>query len=352
MGPAALFIAVFLACVVEAVEATTIVLAAGTARHWRSALTGVAAGLIVLAVVVGIAGPAIQLLPLGVLRLVVGGLLLVFGLQWVRKAILRASGYKPLHDEDVIFQENLEQARAAVRRSRFGVADWYAFTLSFKGVLLEGLEVAFIVVTFGTNQHHLGLAALAAGGAIVLVVVIGVAVRAPLARIPENTLKFVVGVMLTSFGIFWGAEGAGADWPGADLALLVIAPGIALVALAITGVLRARHVRHGRADIDPLTDEAGPVPANPPRPGAAVVTGQAEVGPALTTTRPRTQLKAFGLFWYDFVIGDDWRVAAGVAAAFALTYLLSATHLSSWWLLPATVVFLLPFSVWRAVRSR
>lgn len=352
MGPAALFIAVFLACVVEAVEATTIVLAAGTARHWRSALTGVAAGLIVLAVVVGIAGPAIQLLPLGVLRLVVGGLLLVFGLQWVRKAILRASGYKPLHDEDVIFQENLEQARAAVRRSRFGVADWYAFTLSFKGVLLEGLEVAFIVVTFGTNQHHLGLAALAAGGAIVLVVVIGVAVRAPLARIPENTLKFVVGVMLTSFGIFWGAEGAGADWPGADLALLVIAPGIALVALAITGVLRARHVRHGRADTDPLTDEAGPVPANPPRPGAAVVTGQAEVRPALTTMRPRSQLKAFGLFWYDFVIGDDWRVAAGVAAAFALTYLLSATHLSSWWLLPATVVFLLPFSVWRAVRSR
>ncbi|MCU1527328.1 MAG: hypothetical protein JWP75_1091, partial [Frondihabitans sp.] len=135
----ALFLAVFLACVVESVEATTIVLAAGTTRDWRSALQGVAGGVIVLAVVVAIAGPAIQLLPLDALRVVVGGLLLVFGLQWMRKAILRASGYKPLHDETAIYRKQVAAAASAGTKSRWVVRDWYAFTLSFKGVVLEGL---------------------------------------------------------------------------------------------------------------------------------------------------------------------------------------------------------------------
>jgi uncharacterized membrane protein len=235
---AALFIAVFLACVVEAVEAVTIVLAAGTARDWRSAGLGVGSALVVLAAIVAALGPALTAIPLGALRLLVGGLLLVFGLQWLRKAVLRYSGHKDLHDEDAIFQRELAAARAAHTERRFAVDDWYSYTLSFKGVLLEGLEVAFIAITFGSNQHDVPLAALAAGSAVVLVTAIGFAAKAPLARVPENTLKFAVGVMLTGFGTFWGAEGADAHWPGGDAALLVIVPSIALFALGLVALLR------------------------------------------------------------------------------------------------------------------
>jgi uncharacterized membrane protein len=241
MSTGALFVAVFLACVVEAVEATTIVLAAGTTREWRSTFIGVGSGVLTLAVIVAVLGPAVSAIPLTALRLVVGGLLLVFGLQWLRKAILRASGYKALHDETEIFRKQVEAAKAVGTERRSIVGDWYAFTLSFKGVVLEGLEVAFIVLTFGTNQHDVPLAALAAVVAIVLVVIAGIAVRAPLARVPENSMKFVVGVMLAAFGTFWGAEGAGAKWPGADAALLVLAPAIALFGLAIIGLLRRQR---------------------------------------------------------------------------------------------------------------
>jgi uncharacterized membrane protein len=233
-----LFLAVFLACVVEAVEATTIVLAAGATRDWRSAAYGTGAALAALAVVVGVLGPAVSALPLHALRLVVGALLLVFGLQWLRKAILRASGHKALHDEDRIYAEQVTKGGAqAVRRIGL-VSDWYAFTLSFKGVLLEGLEVVFIVLTFGSNQHDVGLAVIAAACAVALVAGIGVLVRAPLARVPENTLKFLVGIMLTSFGVLWGAEGAGARWPGSDAALLVLIPAVGLFALALTAAAR------------------------------------------------------------------------------------------------------------------
>src|SRR5215472_8369169 len=208
MGAGALFIAVFLACAVEAVEATTIVLAAGTARDWRSANVGMASALVLLAVITAALGPAISALPLQALRLFVGALLLVFGLQWLRKAILRASGHKSLHDEDAIYREQLAAAKAAGLDRRTGlVPDMYAFTLSFKGVLLEGLEVVFIALTFGSNAHQVPLAALAAVCAVVAVALAGVAIRAPLARVPENTMKFVVGVLLTTFGTFWGAEG-------------------------------------------------------------------------------------------------------------------------------------------------
>jgi uncharacterized membrane protein len=242
-GASALFLAVLLACAVEAVEATTIVLAAGTARGWRSAGVGTGAALVALAVIVAAVGPAISAIPLHALRLVIGALLLVFGLQWLRKAILRASGHKALHDEEKIYAEQLAlaaaQRAAGTRPARSAlVPDWYGFTLAFKGVLLEGLEVAFIVVTFGSNQHDIGLAAIAAGCAIAAVAAAGLAVRAPLARVPENTLKFIVGIMLTSFGVLWGAEGAGAHWPGSDAALLVLIPAIALLALGLTAVLR------------------------------------------------------------------------------------------------------------------
>src|ERR1700734_2658944 len=165
MSTGTLFLAVFLACAVEAVEATTIVLAAGTTRSWRSALLGVGAGLVLLAVIVAALGPAISVIPLRYLRLVVGGLLLVFGLQWLRKAILRASGYKALHDEQQIYADEVAAAEAVPREGRGAVTDWYAFTLAFKGVVLEGLEVVFIALTFGANDHNLPLASLAAGAA-------------------------------------------------------------------------------------------------------------------------------------------------------------------------------------------
>jgi uncharacterized membrane protein len=232
----ALALSVFLACAVEAVEALTIVLAVGVTRSWRSALIGVGAATVTLAVIVAALGPALNRLPIDALRVVVGGLLLVFGLQWLRKAVLRAAGVKALHDEEKEFAAETEAARAAAPAG--GGFDGYSFTIAFKGVLLEGLEVAFIVITFGASQHNIGLAAAAAGVAIVVVIVAGVLVRAPLARVPENTLKFCVGVMLTSFGIFWGTEGAGASWPGGDAALLVIIPGVALVSLAMVRWLR------------------------------------------------------------------------------------------------------------------
>jgi uncharacterized membrane protein len=234
----ALILTVFVACAVEAVEALTIVLASGLTREWRSTWQGTGAALVVLAVVAAVAGPALTAVPLGGLRLVVGALLAVFGLQWLRKSVLRGSGYKDLHDETGIYAREVAAAQAAARQRRQWVSDWYAFTLSFKGVLLEGLEVVFIAVTFGASQHDVGLAALGAVAAVLVVAAAGAAVRAPLARVPENAMKFSVGVMLTSFGMFWGAEGAGAAWPGNDAALLVIIPVTAAVGLAFIGLLR------------------------------------------------------------------------------------------------------------------
>ncbi|HEX3831390.1 MAG TPA: hypothetical protein VHW04_05425 [Solirubrobacteraceae bacterium] len=234
-----LALSVFLACTVEAVEALTIVLAVGTVRSWRSSLYGVGAATLALAVLVAALGPALSAIPIGALRVIVGGLLLVFGLQWLRKAILRAAGLKALHDELGNFAEETERARLAGAdpgpRDAF---DGYAFTVSLKAVLLEGLEVVFIVLTFGANQHRVGLAAIAAALAVLLVTAVGFAVRAPLARVPENAMKFAVGIMLTSFGAFWSAEGAGSHWPGGDAALLVIIPVLALASLAMVGTLR------------------------------------------------------------------------------------------------------------------
>jgi uncharacterized membrane protein len=236
-----LAISVLLACAVEAVEALTLVLAVGVTRSWSSALYGVGAAVAALAVVVAALGPALTSLPINTLRLGVGGLLLVFGLQWLRKAILRAAGLKALHDEEAAFIAEAEAARAAGRPPSRSL-DGYSFAISFKGVFLEGLEVAFIVLTFGANQHRGGLAAAAAGVAVALVVIAGVAARAPLARVPENSMKFGVGVMLTSFGMFWGAEGAGASWPGTDAALLVIIPTLLVVSLGMVLWLRRVHV--------------------------------------------------------------------------------------------------------------
>jgi uncharacterized membrane protein len=234
-----LAVSVFLACAVEAVEALTIVLAVGTTRSWRSALYGVGAAVLALAAVVAALGPALTSLPLNTLRVVIGGLLLVFGLQWLRKAVLRAAGLKALHDEAESFAEERDAALAAGTGQRwYAGLDGYSFAIAFKGVLLEGLEVAFIALTFGANQHDIGLAAVAALLAVVAVAAAGFAVRAPLARVPENAMKWGVGVMLTSFGMFWGAEGAGASWPGDDAALLAIIPATFLASLAMVVWLR------------------------------------------------------------------------------------------------------------------
>jgi uncharacterized membrane protein len=243
MSGTVLVLAVFLACAVEAVEALTIVLAAGVTRGWRSPMIGVGAALVTLAVVVAALGPAISRIPIGAMQLVIGSLLLVFGLQWLRKAILRASGYKALHDEDKIYQEQVSAAQAAATEGRAFVTDWYGFTLAYKGVFLEGLEVAFIVVTFGSVQGQIPEASLGAIAAVVLVVVVGLLIKAPLAKVPENTMKFVVGILLTSFGLFWGAEGAGAHWPGADAALLVLIPAVLAVSLAYVALLRNERRR-------------------------------------------------------------------------------------------------------------
>ena len=334
MNEIALFVSVFIACVVEAVEATTIVLAAGTARDWRSAFSGVISGLVVLGAIIAIAGSTISRLPLSFLRIIVGGLLLVFGVQWLRKAILRGGGYKALHDEEKIFQEELAVAQSAQRVSRTGVKDWYAFTLSFKGVLLEGLEVAFIVLTFGTIQHRIGLASIAAVSAVVIVAAAGFAVHKPLSKVPENTMKFTVGVLLTSFGIFWGAEGSGATWPGDNVALLYLIPFVALVSLLLVLVLRRRH-EQVTASAERLME-------------SELITGELGVLPRKGFLEG---LSAFGAFWYDFIIGDDWRVAAGIVVAFVLTYRLKSAEIVSWWVVPIAVASLLTYSLSRVVKE-
>jgi uncharacterized membrane protein len=223
------------------VEALTIVLAVGVTRGWRSTLLGVVGAITTLGALVLIFGPSIAKLPISDLRLVIGALLLIFGLQWLRKSILRASGYKALHDEDKIFAREQEAARAAgAIGARPRRVDWYSFTVAFKGVLLEGLEVAFIVVTFGGSQHEIGLAAIGASAAALSVLVAGLLLHRPLSRVPENSLKFTVGLLLTSFGTFWAAEGAGVHWPGSDGALIGLLAITTSVSAVFVMVLRRR----------------------------------------------------------------------------------------------------------------
>jgi uncharacterized membrane protein len=201
---------------------------------------GVGAALVVLAAICAVLGPALTAIPIAALQLVVGTLLLIFGLQWLRKAILRASGYKALHDEDAIFQREVAAASTGPQVLRAGL-DWYSFTLSFKGVLLEGLEVIFIVLTFGASANNIALAAVGAAAALLLVAATGVAVHRPLARVPENTLKFAVGLLLTSFGTFWAAEGAGVTWPASDGAIIGILVVLLVVSYGYVMLLRRQH---------------------------------------------------------------------------------------------------------------
>ncbi len=329
----ALFISVFLACAVEAVEAVTIVLAAGTSRNWKSSFQGVASALIGLTGLISLLGPSIENLPKSTLRLAVGGLLLVFGMQWLRKAILRAGGFKALHDEKEIFKEEVEAASRAPRTSHFVVSDWYAFTLSFKGVLLEGLEVVFIVVTFGviqkgSNPHAYSLAIWAAVIAVLIVTVAGFAIHKPLSRVPENTMKFIVGILCTSFGIYWGAEGAGAEWPHADLSLLPIIAVVTSVCLLLVKLLQVRKARNYIVR------------------GLAISSLQAPSSSAPILVRI---IGGFLFFWYDLIIGDDWRVAATVILGLFATHQLGS---QSWFLMPLVVAAILTFTLFEASAAK
>jgi uncharacterized membrane protein len=234
----AIVIAAFLAAAVEWVEAFTLVLVAGITTNWRSSIVGALAAVATLAVIVATLGVAlVTLIPIGVLRFVIGFLLLLFGLKWLKNAIQRYSGLKFLHDEEAIYTANLAQARARGEPVKTGL-DTFGVLLSYKSVLLEGLEVAFIVISFGSGgASGIGAAAIGAAAAGVLVILVGALVRAPLQRIPENTLKFIVGIMLTTFGTFWAGESFGITWPFADLFLLLLAALYLVVsALLITAI--------------------------------------------------------------------------------------------------------------------
>jgi uncharacterized membrane protein len=235
-----LVLAVFGASTVEMVEALTIVVAAGVSRGWRSALEGAAAAVVVLGIlVVGLGLPLIHYIPIDALRVVVGALLLVLGLSWLRKAILRASGHKATHDEDKIYAETVASLEGHETRPSHG-RDGIAFAVAFKGVFLEGTEVVLIVVSLGASQHRLGLAALAAAAAALIVTALGLVLARQLSEVPENTIKTVVGIMLTSFGVFWIGEGAGVHWPGDDLALPVLVGFFLLMTLAYSALMRTR----------------------------------------------------------------------------------------------------------------
>jgi uncharacterized membrane protein len=229
--------AAFLASLVEAVEALTIVLAVATVHGWRPAGLGALAGLLLLAFIVAVLGPVLDHVPLHLLQLAIGVLLLLFGMRWLRKAILRAAGVIRLHDEARAFAAETTELRKQARRP-LARLDWLAALASFKAVLLEGLEVVFIVIAVSAGRGLLVPASAGALAACLLVAGAGLVVHRPLARVPENTLKFAVGVMLSAFGLFWTGEGLGVAWPGADLAIVAFAALFLGVALAAVGLAR------------------------------------------------------------------------------------------------------------------
>ena len=248
----AIVIAAFLASAVEFVEAFTLVLVAGITTTWRSAILGALGAAAVLAVIVATLGVAlVTYVPIEVLRFVVGFLLLLFGLKWLKNAIQRYSGLKLIHDEQAAYEANLAEARARGEPAKTGL-DTFGVLLSFKSVLLEGLEVAFIVISFGgSGAGGIGNAALGALGAGVLVIAVGALVQAPLKRIPENSLKFVVGIMLTTFGTFWGGESFGITWPFSDAFIPVLAVIYLLASFILVMILRqSKQRRIAEANVD------------------------------------------------------------------------------------------------------
>lgn len=312
----ALFITVALASAVEMVEAATIVLALGSSRGWRSAIVGTLTALATLALIVGIAGPSILLVPIDILRLFVGVLLLIFGLQWLRKAILRASGFKPLHDEEKIFLAELSSAKTAERTKIFSDLDKYSFTLSFKTVLLEGFEVIFIVLTFGALKNSLGIATVAAFASLVVVAVAAFAIRKPLTRVPENTLKFVVGAMATTFGIFWTTEGLKIEWPLADTTLLLLA---ALVTgLAFACILFLKNKTPGEKNAKRQSKKSNSSLVN--------------------------SLRSATEFIYELLIGDEW-LTGTTLWLFVIIGTLVSVQSTAWYLVIVYFILILPIGL-------
>jgi uncharacterized membrane protein len=227
-------LASFMGSFVEVVEAFTIILAVGLSRSWRPAFIGTALALAVLAVLIFLLGPLLGQVPIGLLQYIVGVLLILFGIRWLRKAILRSSGYIALHDEAKAFASETDKLKRQAEDSR---ANFLAGLVAFKAVLLEGVEVVFIVIAIGAGNGMLAYASLGAAAACIIVIALGLIVHRPLSQVPENTLKFVVGLMLTTFGIFWTGEGLGAQWPGADLSIIGILAILAVVAFVAIRIL-------------------------------------------------------------------------------------------------------------------
>ncbi len=224
-------LAAFLASLVECVEALTIVLAVGVTRGWRSVLLGTAMGLVLLTALILIFNPLLHHIPIPIawLQISLGGLIFIFGMNWLRKAVLRAAGRKALHDQALIYQEEIaEMVNIAKARGRW---DWIALVTGFKAIVLEGVEVVFIVVAVGAAETSMAPAALGAVAAMLLVLLLGILLHRPLMRVPENSLKFGVGVILSAFGIFWIGKGCGVEWPGEDLAIIGLMAGLLIVAL-------------------------------------------------------------------------------------------------------------------------
>jgi uncharacterized membrane protein len=236
-------LAAFLASLVEAVEAFTIVLAVTLTQGWRPALYGSLVGLAVLTSVVLMLGPLLARFPIHILQFMIGALLLLFGLRWLRKSILRASGIIALHDERAAFERETTTLRD--ENAKLGAdLNWIGALTAFKAVLIEGIEVVFIVIAIGAAGNAIWLASIGALVACAMVLLIGLAIHRPLSRVPENTLKFGVGVMLSAFGIFWTGEGLGIDWPGGDLAILGFVCIFLLTGLALVGVARSSSRAH------------------------------------------------------------------------------------------------------------
>ncbi len=342
MGSEAVLVAaVFLASAVEMVEALTIVLAVGSSRGWRSSLEGVVAALIVLAALVIVLGPAlVGYIPLNLLRSVVGGVLLIFGLQWLRKAVLRAAGLKAKRDEDLVYRSTIATLSSA---NASGGSDLQGFVVAFKGVFIEGLEVVIIVLTMGSSTHELALASVSAVAAAVVVAVVGLAVARQLSGVPENAMKLIVGVMLISFGTFWGGEGLGIRWPGSDLAI----PALVLVYGALTFlVVKAIESLQGVRLVGAKVEAEASIDFSSPSEN-------------LVDVRPRKAMPVrlaggfFG-FWWEFLVGDTPELFAGTLAIFGATEFLLHSQAPALVLVlsaPSLVVVLLGVTVATAYRS-
>lgn len=327
-----LVVAVFLASAVEMVEALTIILAVGITRGWRTALEGMIAAFAVLAAIVIAFGPAlVRYVPLDLLRSVVGVILLIFGLQWLRKAIFRASGLKMKRNEDAVFES---QVRDLSLVSPQVGRDMVGFTVAFKGVFIEGLEVVIIVLTLGSSSHNLGLASFAAVAAILVVAAVGLAVSRQLSSVPENAMKLSVGLMLVSFGTFWGGEGLGLAWPGSDLMIPVL--------LAVYGTVTFLMVK--------LISTRRPVPtAAISKGGDAQSAGSAPAG-----SWPIRAVRGFLHFWWDFLVGDTPELFVGTLLIVGVLELLqhaAAPMIVEVVMVPLLVLVLLNGTVLKEARS-